>query len=87
MVHPGWVNDRETLTTAFREAGWFYTTMEAREAAENARLVWGWLGLDEDGNLRSCNWNGWCDEVDAYLIDVSHVSLARVITPGSNWAG
>lgn len=82
MVHPGWTNDVETLAFAIREAGWFGTTGEAREAAETAEFAWGWVGTDEELSLRICRMDGYSVEIGDFVTDVSHVTLARIPARG-----
>lgn len=82
LVHPGWTSDTDTLAIALRETGWFPTTREAYEAANEARLSWGWVGVDDDLHLRACHWNGLCDAIGDYVSDVSQVTLASITRLG-----
>jgi len=80
MVHPGWTNDRETLAVAYREAGWFFTTREAFDAAENADLKWGWVGISDHRTVVICDSSGKSHATGEDLTEVLQVTLAR-ITP------
>jgi hypothetical protein len=80
MVHPGWTNDRETLAGAYREAGWFFTAREAFEAAENADLKWGWIGVSDTRTVVICDSGGIAHASGEGVDDVLQVTLARITT-------
>ena len=80
MVHPGWTNDRETLASAYREAGWFFTAREAFDAAENADLKWGWIGVSDTRTVVICDSSGIAAGSGEDVDDVLQVTLARITT-------
>ena len=83
LVHPGWTNDLESLTIAVREAGWFPTSKGAYEAAERAVLSWGWLGVDDSGEVRACSMDGTPEGDDSDsdpLQDVESATFAMIGT-------
>jgi hypothetical protein len=80
MVHPGWTNDRETLVLSVRETGWFSTSHEVADAVERATLHWGFIGEDEEGNLRVCDAEGrqQGQEDMGPLAEVAQVTFAKL---------
>lgn len=78
LVHPGWTNDRESLSLALREVGWFATTSEAFAAAENADLKWGWIGTNADQETVLCNVNGTTVGTGENVNDLAQVTLVLV---------
>jgi hypothetical protein len=78
MVHPGWTNDRETLAFGIRETGWFPTSRTSFEAAENADLKWGWIGVTDESTLVICDSDGLAAGSGEIVTDVSQVTLARI---------
>jgi hypothetical protein len=81
MAHPGWTNDRESLSLAVREVGWFPTTWQSFAAAEDAELKWGWIGSNADGELVLCSAEGTPVGPGENVNDVSQVTLALISTP------
>lgn len=82
MLHPGWTNDREGLSLAIREVGWYPTTMLSFLAAEEAELKWGWVGTTEDNELVLCNDEGIPIGDGTNVNEIAQVTLALVTTPG-----
>ena len=78
MFHPGWTNDRETLVVGLREAGWFPTTGAAYQAAEDAELKWGWVGVTEDRTVVICDADGIAAATGGAVDEVLQVTLARI---------
>jgi len=78
LAHPGWTNDRETLALALRETGWFATNAAPFEAAENASLKWGWIGVTEDRTVVICDSEGIAAGTGVDVNDILQVTLARV---------
>jgi hypothetical protein len=78
MFHPGWTNDRETLALGLRETGWYPTTRGAFEAAEEAALKWGWVGVTEDRTVVICTSEGVAAGTGEPVGDVLQVTLARI---------
>lgn len=78
LVHPGWTNDRESLSLAIREVGWLPTTAQSFEAAENAELKWGWIGTNADQELVLCNAEGTPVGTGENVNDVAQVTLALI---------
>jgi len=78
MFHPGWVNDRETLAFALRETGWFATNAEPFQAAEDAELKWGWIGVTEDRTVVICDSEGIAAATGAPVNNILQVTLARI---------
>jgi len=78
MCHPGWTNDRETLALAIREAGWYFTNRESFQAAEDAELKWGWIGVTEDRTVVICSEDGIAAGTGTEVNDISQVTLARM---------
>ena len=78
MLHPGWTNDRESLSLAVREVGWYPTTMMSFQVAEDAELKWGWVGSNADGELVLCSAEGTLVGTGENVNDVSQVTLALI---------
>jgi hypothetical protein len=78
LVRPGWSNDRESLSLAIREAGWYPTIGESFRAAEDADLKWGWIGVTDESTVVICGPDGILVETGEQLVDVSQVTLARI---------
>jgi hypothetical protein len=78
MAHPGWTNDRETLSLGVRETGWFPTTGEAMRAAEAADVKWGWIGVTDQSTVVICDSEGLAVGSGEEVTDVSQVTLARI---------
>jgi hypothetical protein len=78
MVHPGWVSDRESLSLAVRETGWFHTSGESWRAAENAELWQGWIGVTDESTVATCNEVGLAVSTGENLGEVRPVTLARI---------
>jgi hypothetical protein len=78
LAHPGWINDRETLAFALRETGWFATNAAPFQAAEDAHLKWGWIGVTEDRTVVICDSDGIAAGTGDAVVDVLQVTLARV---------
>jgi len=78
MMHPGWTNDRETLALGIRETGWYPTTRQAFEAAEDAALKWGWIGVTEDSTMVICDSGGFAIGTGEQVSDTVQVTLARI---------
>ena len=78
LFHPGWTNDRDTLALALRETGWFLSTRESFQAAEDAVLKWGWIGITEDRTVEICDADGIAAATGAVLNDILQVTLARI---------
>jgi hypothetical protein len=81
MLHPGWTNDRESLSLAVREVGWFPTTSLSFQAAEAAELKWGWVGTNADQELVLCDVEGTPVGAGENVNDIAQVTLALVRTP------
>lgn len=79
LYHPGWTNDRETLALAIRETGWFLSMRMSFEAAEEAELKWGWIGVTDQSTLAICNSEGLAAGSGENVNDITQVTLARVI--------
>ena len=87
LVHPGWINDRESLALAIREVGWFPATWQAFSAAEDAELKWGWIGTTLDQETVLCNSDGTTVGSEESVNDATQVTLALINTlhdTGSN---
>lgn len=82
LVHPGWVgsSDRDALSLGIRETGWFRSTGEAFDAAANADLRWGWIGVTEDRNVVICSSEGKAAGSGENVDEVRQVTLARLTT-------
>jgi len=78
MFHPGWTGDRETLALALRETGWFATNAEPFQAAEDAELKWGWIGVTEDRTVVICSSEGIAASTGAVVNNILQVTLARI---------
>jgi hypothetical protein len=80
LIHPGWTNDRESLSVAIREVGWFPTTMLSFLAAEEAELKWGWIGNNAEREIVLCDAEGTPVGTGENASDVAQVTLALVNT-------
>jgi hypothetical protein len=78
LIHPGWISDRESLALAIREGGWFSSTWMAFDAAENARLKWGWIGTTDDDEITLCTPKGTTVGTGESVTGTRQVTLALI---------
>jgi hypothetical protein len=84
MCHDGWVTDydlRETLALSIRETGWFPRSAQSFDAAANADIRYGWIGVTDQSTLAICNEVGLAVSTGENLIEVRPVTLARISNP------
>jgi len=84
LVHPGWISDRESLALAIRECGWFPSTWQAFDAAETARLKWGWIGSTDDDETVLCTPKGTTVGTGESVKGTRQVTLALLAGEGSD---
>jgi len=70
-----WTSDRESLATALKETGWFFSVGAAMRAADVVPLEHVWSGVDPDsGDLVLCEEDG----NGGTLLEVSPITIADV---------
>ena len=88
LVHPGWTQDTDSLFLAIRETGWYATNAAVIDAVEHIELSFGWIGVDENGDLAQCHFDGRPTSVDLddedtdRLDEVNTVTFARICNAG-----